>query len=80
METMGAGKRGKVIRRSSLKKVVVDTTVQEKHIAFPTDAKLLDRVRKPKSKNKLYSLHAPEVDCISKGKIHKRYEFGARSL
>lgn len=31
-----------------------------------------------KDKNKLYSLHAPEVDCISKGKAHKRYEFGVK--
>ena len=30
------------------------------------------------SKNKLYSLHAPEVQCIAKGKIHKRYEFGCK--
>jgi IS5 family transposase len=28
------------------------------------------------SKNKLYSIHAEEVECISKGKAHKRYEFG----
>lgn len=31
------------------------------------------------SKNKLYSLHAPEVECISKGKAHKRYEFGVKA-
>lgn len=31
-----------------------------------------------KSKNKLYSLHEPEVHCISKGKAHKRYEFGCK--
>lgn len=30
------------------------------------------------SKNKIYSLHAPEVECISKGKAHKRYEFGCK--
>ncbi len=30
------------------------------------------------SKNKLYSLHAPEVECLSKGKVHKRYEFGVK--
>lgn len=30
------------------------------------------------SKNKLYSLHAPEVECISKGKAHKKYEFGVK--
>lgn len=30
------------------------------------------------SKQKLYSVHAPEVECISKGKIHKKYEFGCK--
>ena len=32
--------------------------------------------QKKNSKNKIYSIHAPEVKCISKGKAHKRYEFG----
>jgi IS5 family transposase len=27
------------------------------------------------SKNKVYSLHAPEVECFAKGKAHKQYEF-----
>jgi transposase, IS5 family len=27
---------------------------------------------------KLYALHAPEVECIAKGKAHKRYEFGVK--
>jgi transposase, IS5 family len=30
------------------------------------------------SQNKLYSLHAPETECIAKGKAHKRYEFGCK--
>lgn len=30
------------------------------------------------SKNKIYSLHEPHVACISKGKAHKRYEFGCK--
>lgn len=34
--------------------------------------------QKRNDKHKLYSLHAPEVDCISKGKAHKRYEFGSK--
>jgi IS5 family transposase len=29
--------------------------------------------------NKIYSFHAPEVKCISKGKEHKKYEFGNKS-
>jgi len=28
--------------------------------------------------NKIYSWHAPEVECISKGKAHKPYEFGCK--
>ena len=34
--------------------------------------------QQPKDKNKLYSLHAPEVVCISKGKAHRPYEFGCK--
>lgn len=28
------------------------------------------------SSNKIYSIHEPDVQCISKGKEHKKYEFG----
>lgn len=31
-----------------------------------------------KSKNKIYFLQEPEVDCISKGKARIRYEFGTK--
>jgi hypothetical protein len=27
---------------------------------------------------KVYSVHAPEVECIAKGKVHKHYEFGCK--
>ena len=45
---------------------------------------VLDRVtrlmrQQPKDKGKLYALHAPEVECISKGKAHNPYEFGVKS-
>jgi IS5 family transposase len=30
------------------------------------------------SKNKLYALHAPEVECIAKGKARTPYEFGVK--
>ncbi len=30
-------------------------------------------------KNKIYSLHEPHIYCISKGKVHKRYEFGVKA-
>lgn len=34
--------------------------------------------QKPKDQNKLYSLHAPGVVCISKGKARTPYEFGCK--
>ena len=30
-------------------------------------------------KNKIYSLHEPHVYCMSKGKEHKKYEFGTKA-
>ena len=161
-ETIRTGLRGGFIREAELKRVNVDTTVQEKDIRFPTDARLYDRMRERlveaarvrgielrqtysrkgkmalrrqsgyaraqqfrraqkqtrnlktylgrvvrdierkaggavdddlrelltlsyrlleqerQDKNKLYSVHEPHVECISKGKIHKRYEFGCK--
>ena len=160
-ETLEAGLKIKAVKPHQLKRVNVDTTVQEKEIRFPTDARLYDRARqrlaeaakdrgislrqnynrkskhalymqsryahaqqmqrarqctrklkiylgrvirdiernyqKPDEplrnlleigrkifhqqrtdKNKTYSVHAPEVECISKGKAHKRYEFGCK--
>jgi IS5 family transposase len=147
--------------RAKEKEVVVDTTVQEKNITFPTDTKLAakivrggvkmarrhgvklrqsfertvpkllaaqrgrrtkggaDRARKAARRlktiagrvvrqldaavpqesrdrrwvetakkilsqkrsdsGKIYSLHEPEVYCVSKGKEHKKYEFGAKA-
>ena len=40
------------------------------------------RTQKPREKDnpfpKVYALHAPEVECIGKGKAHKPYEFGVK--
>jgi IS5 family transposase len=42
---------------------------------------LYDRVQRQKRSDtgKIYSLHEPGVSCISKGKAHKKYEFGAKA-
>ena len=42
---------------------------------------LVDRViaQRKDSKNKLYALHAPEVECIAKGKARTKYEFGVKA-
>lgn len=46
--------------------------------AYSEEIELFNNVlaQKRKDKNKIYSLHEPEVKCISKGKEHKKYEFG----
>lgn len=55
--------------------------IPEAHQARARD--LLSRVnwiltQQRKDKNKLYALHAPEVECISKGKTRTPYEFGVK--
>ncbi len=165
-ETIKSGFKSKVLKVNSIETAVIDSTVQEKNISYPTDAKLyykgilllgklakrlgiqlrqsykhagkrllikygrynhakqfkrkkatlkklkirLGRLyreilrkawqkgidldlnarilleqcerlynQKRNSKNKLYSFHEPQTVCISKGKAHKRYEFGNKS-
>lgn len=59
----------------------------ERKMGDDPDAELLkllglaDRLLKQKrtDKNKLYSIHEPDVECIAKGKVHKKYEFGCKA-
>jgi IS5 family transposase len=37
------------------------------------------RTQQRRDKNKLYAMHAPEVECIGKGKARKPYEFGVKA-
>ena len=161
MESIRAALAAKLVSNDSFKEVIVDSTVMEKAITYPTDSKLLEKSREklvkqsrmdgialrqnynrigprlaaqtaryaharqfkrmraslkkqthrlgrvirdierkahtlsepmqsllalakrikdqhPKDKNKLYSLHAPEVKCIAKGKARHPYEFGTK--
>ena len=160
-EILSTAMRSEALDTKDVERVNVDTTVQEKAIAFPTDARLYEKARtavvreaqqasvklrqsykrvgkkalynqsryaraqqikkakketkklrnflgrvlrdverklpKPSEKfkdllvnatrihtqekndkQKLYSIHAPEVECIAKGKAHKKYEFGCK--
>jgi IS5 family transposase len=40
--------------------------------------RLLRQRREDRGRDKLYSLHAPEVECIGKGKAQARFEFGVK--
>ncbi len=48
---------------------------------FAEELELFKKVlaQQKNSKNKIYSLHEPEVYCISKGKAHKKYEYGCKA-
>ena len=64
---------GRVVRDIKRKAIDIDPQLQQ---YLSLTEKLLSQTRK--SKDKLYSIDAPEVECISKGKAHKRYEFGCK--
>jgi IS5 family transposase len=50
------------------------------HAEFHEELELTERMldQQQRDSNKLYSIHAPEVECIAKGKVHKKYEFGVK--
>ena len=160
-ESLAVARRTGILKARELKRVIVDTTVQEKAIAFPTDARLYHKARRAlvrlarqvgcplrqsyvrlskralarqgryaaaqqfkrakretrklrrylgcvlrnleryagpwrasqrrllhlarrifeqqrSDTGKVYSVHAPEVACIAKGKAQRRYEFGCK--
>jgi IS5 family transposase len=119
-ESLRVAHQSGALRTRDLARVTVDTTVQPKNIAFPTDAKLLhaevrflrtrlgrlirdirrkikghgpveaafesplsraSQIRSQRQRQrgwKLYSFHAPEVECIGKGKARAPYEFGVK--
>lgn len=66
-------------------RVLRDLERRAKNLSIQDEA-LLDLIKKGyqlfyqkrEDKNKIYSLHAPEVECIGKGKAHKKYEFGCK--
>jgi IS5 family transposase len=53
-----------------------------KEVVFGAMLSLARRVRDQQQRQrgpKVYSLHAPEVECIGKGKAHRPYEFGVKA-
>jgi transposase, IS5 family len=68
---------GRVIR--DIRRKIGDDEVL--NAAFAVSLSLANRVREQRQRQrgkKVYSLHAPEVECIGKGKAHKPYEFGVK--
>ncbi|EMO83925.1 hypothetical protein LEP1GSC070_2347 [Leptospira santarosai str. AIM] len=61
-------------------KLDIERKVENPNIRLKSLLEISERIltQEKNSKNKIYSIHAPEVECISKGKSHKRYEFGCK--
>jgi len=54
-----------------------ESSLAARHEEFALYRRAVNQERQ--DKNKIYSLHEPGVLCISKGKEHKKYEFGAKA-
>jgi transposase, IS5 family len=68
---------GRVIRDIG-RKIENDEALEAK---FTSLLVLARRVREQQQRQrgpKVYSLHAPEIECIGKGKAHRPYEFGVK--
>ena len=81
---------GKTARKADKKiKIIAGRLVRELARKLPLERlgsylpmlKLYQRVLSQQrgDSNKIYSLHEPDVKCYSKGKEHKKYEFGSKA-
>ena len=72
---------GRVIRDVEKKWATIDEGIKKKieheYEHLMKIAKIVVKQAK-QSKEKIYSVHEPHVECISKGKVHKKYEFGVK--
>jgi len=68
---------GRVIRDIQRKAATSGTELDQQLSQYLERATRIHRQQRA-DKHKLYSMQAPEVECISKGKEHKKYEFGCK--
>lgn len=79
----------KVLKRQRTILGIVLREIQRKMAGIPQATRdklarwmaLAERIRtqRPKDSGKLYAMHAPEAECISKGKSRTPYEFGVKA-
>lgn len=79
----GRGKRELKKLKTYLGRVYRDVQRQLSSVDSPELSELLERIarllaQRREDSHKLYSIHAPEVECIAKGKAHKKVEFGVK--
>ncbi len=71
---------GRVIRDIERKVAAKKAAGQQEHSGLARLLAIASRIysQQRRDKGKVYSVHAPEVECIDKGKAHKPYEFGVK--
>jgi IS5 family transposase len=80
---MQRAKREQKRLRTYLGRVIrdIERKLPEEHkITMESQLEIAKRIltQQRKDRGKVYSMHAPEVECIAKGKAHKPYEFGIK--
>ena len=80
---MQRAKREQKRLRTYLGRVIrdIERKLPEEHkITMESQLEIAKRIltQQRKDHGKVYSMHAPEVECIAKGKAHKPYEFGIK--
>lgn len=65
---------GRLIRE--LERKLTPSSIEKWDIDLSLFKKILSQNKS--DNNKIYSLHEPQVKCFSKGKEHKKYEFGSK--
>ncbi|OOW91485.1 transposase [Xanthomonas campestris pv. vitistrifoliae] len=68
---------GRVLRDMQRKLEHLESNVRARIAVWLERAQRL-YTQRPKDKHKLYAMHAPEVECIGKGKARQPYEFGVK--
>lgn len=68
---------GSLLREVRRKMVALPRAAQDALTVWLERAERI-HAQRPHDKGKLYALHAPEVECIGKGKARQPYEFGVK--
>jgi IS5 family transposase len=70
-----------VLIREITRKMAATSLAEDVKSKLTTLLQRAERIRpqKTKDKNKLYTMHAREVECIGRGKARKPYEFGVKT-
>ena len=79
-KALQASRKLKTIAGRMLRELERKLTIEQKQ-KYAVNFEIYNKILKQKKTDteKIYSIHEPKVYCISKGKEHKKYEFGSKA-